>query len=110
MWVFLGVRVGVPTCDNLVVSTSADGWYPRSFVLTDIVDSVSLWERDAELMSEAVARHDAIIGREVVVAGGALVRAKGEGDSSFSVFAHPARAVAAAMAIQRALGAETWPT
>ena len=45
--------------------TSIDGWYPRSFVLTDIVDSVSLWERDAEPMSKAVARYDAMIGREV---------------------------------------------
>src|ERR671910_912576 len=109
MWVFLGVRVGVPTCDNLVVSTSADGWYPRSFVLTDIVDSVSLWERDAELMSKAIARHDAIIGREVVAAGGTLVRSKGEGDSTFSVFAHPAEAVEAAAAIQGAVVAERWP-
>ncbi len=41
-------------CDNVAVPTSTDGWYPRSFVLTDIVDSVSLWERDAELMSRAV--------------------------------------------------------
>jgi hypothetical protein len=26
------------------------GWYPRSFVLTDIVGSVGLWEHDAELL------------------------------------------------------------
>jgi DNA-binding CsgD family transcriptional regulator len=52
--------------------------HPRSLVLTDIVDSVSMWERDAELMAQAVARNDAIIGREVVAAGGTLVRSKGE--------------------------------
>jgi DNA-binding CsgD family transcriptional regulator len=69
--------------------------YARSFVLTDIVGSVSLWERDPGPMSAAVARHDAIIGGEVVAAGGTLVRSKGEGDSTFSVFAHPAEAVAA---------------
>jgi class 3 adenylate cyclase len=92
------------------VPTSTDGWYPRSFVLTDIVDSVSLRERDSELMSRAVARHDAIIGREVVAGGGTLVRSKGEGDSTFSVFAHPAQAVAAAVAIQGAVAAERWPT
>lgn len=90
--------------------TGSGGWYPRSFVLTDIVDSVSQWERDAELMAEAVARHDAIIGREVATAKGELVRSKGEGDSTFSVFAHPAEAVAAAVAIQAAVGAEQWPT
>ena len=97
-------------CDNVAVPTSTDGWYPRSFVLTDIVDSVSLWERDAELMSRAVARHDAMISREVDAAGGTLVRSKGEGDSTFSVFAHPADAVAAAVAIQGAVAAERWPT
>jgi hypothetical protein len=72
----------VAGCDNVAVPTSTDGWYPRSFVLTDIVDSVWLWERDAELMSKAVARHDAMISREVVAAGGTLVRSKGEGDST----------------------------
>jgi hypothetical protein len=102
-----GVGAG---CDNVAVPTSTDGWSPRSFVLTDIVDSVSLWERDAEPMSKAVARHDAMISREVVAAGGTLVRSKGEGDSTFSVFAHPAEAVAAAVAIQGAVGAERWPT
>jgi predicted ATPase/class 3 adenylate cyclase len=91
------------------VLTSTDGWYPRSFVLTDVVGSVSLWERDAELMAQAVARHDAVIGREVVAVGGVLVRSKGEGDSTFSVFAHPAEAIAAAAAIQGAVGAEMWP-
>jgi predicted ATPase/class 3 adenylate cyclase len=93
----------------VVVPTGSGGWYPRSFVLTDIVGSVSLWERDPDLMAEAVARHDAIINREVSTAGGSLVRAKGEGDSTFSVFAHPAEAVAAAMAIQKAIATVQWP-
>jgi predicted ATPase/class 3 adenylate cyclase len=93
-----------------LVPTGAQGWYPRSFVLTDIVGSVSLWERDPELMATAVARHDAIIGREVRVAGGTLVRAKGEGDSTFSVFAHPVGAVAAAASIQAAVASERWPS
>ncbi len=104
-----GLEAGVG-CDNVAVSTGAGGWYPCSFVLTDVVDSVSLWERDAGLMSRAMALHDAIIGREVVGAGGTLVRTKGEGDSTFSVFAHPAEAVAAAVAIQGAVAAEEWPT
>jgi len=92
------------------VPTGSGGWYPRSFVLTDIVESVSLWERDADLMASAVARHDAIISREVSAAGGELVRAKGEGDSTFSVFAHPTQAMAAAMAIQKAVASEEWPS
>jgi class 3 adenylate cyclase len=93
----------------VAVPARADGWYPRSFVLTDIVDSVSLWERDTELMSMAIARHDAIIGRQVAAASGELVRSKGEGDSTFSVFAHPAEAIAAAAAIRAAVDAEAWP-
>jgi predicted ATPase/class 3 adenylate cyclase len=91
------------------VPTGSGGWFPRSFLLTDIVGSVGLWERDAESMAQAVAHHDAMIGREVAAAGGVLVRSKGEGDSTFSVFANPAEAVAAAVAVQEAMAAEPWP-
>jgi class 3 adenylate cyclase len=77
--------------------------------LTDIVGSVGLWERDAESMAQAVAHHEAMIGREVAAAGGVLVRSKGEGDSTFSVFAHPAEAVVAAVAVQEAMAAVPWP-
>jgi predicted ATPase/DNA-binding SARP family transcriptional activator len=86
-----------------------DGWYPRTFLLTDIVDSVSLWERDSAGMSRAVARHDSLIQDAVSVAGGQLVRTKGEGDSTFSVFPHPWDAVIAAGAIQDAVASEQWP-
>jgi predicted ATPase/class 3 adenylate cyclase len=92
------------------VPTGSGGWYPRTFVLTDIVGSVSLWERDPDLMALAVARHDTIISREVRTAGGTLVRSKGEGDSTFSVFTHPGEAVGAAMAVQEAVSSEEWPS
>jgi class 3 adenylate cyclase len=78
--------------------------------LTDIVDSVALWERDPNGMSVAVARHDEIVADAVTAAGGELVRAKGEGDSTFSVFAHPVEAVASAVGVQQAIAAEAWPT
>jgi DNA-binding SARP family transcriptional activator len=68
-------------------SGGGDSWYPRTFLMTDIVDSVSLWERDPTAMSQAVARHDTIIRDVVSASGGEFVRAKGEGDSTFSVFA-----------------------
>jgi predicted ATPase/class 3 adenylate cyclase len=84
-------------------------WYPRSFLLTDIVGSVSLWERDTDRMSRAVARHDEMIQLAVSAAGGELVRSKGEGDSTFSVFTHPAEALAAAVDIQHHIAAERWP-
>jgi predicted ATPase/class 3 adenylate cyclase len=92
-----------------VVPAGRGSWYPRSFLLTDVVDSVALWERDQNRMSLAVARHDDLIAGAVAAAGGELVRTKGEGDSTFSVFTHPVEAVAAAGAVQAALAAEVWP-
>ena len=69
------------SCENALVPSSGGRWYPRSFVLTDIVGSVALWERDAEAMSTAVACHDAIVGREVAAAGGELVTSLRNADS-----------------------------
>jgi predicted ATPase/DNA-binding SARP family transcriptional activator len=86
-----------------------NGWHPRTFLLTDIVDSVSLWERGPPAMSDAVARHEALIHDAVAASGGELVRTKGEGDSTFSVFLQPSDALTAATAIQETLAAEPWP-
>jgi DNA-binding SARP family transcriptional activator/class 3 adenylate cyclase len=85
-------------------------WHPRTFLLTDVVDSVSMWERDPAAMSDAVARHDTLIRDAIHAVGGELVRAKGEGDSTFSVFSRPWDAVAAAAAIHDAVAAEQWPS
>jgi DNA-binding SARP family transcriptional activator/tetratricopeptide (TPR) repeat protein len=93
-----------------VARATAATWYPRTFLLTDIVASVSLWERDPEAMSQAVARHDTILQDAVSASGGELIRAKGEGDSTFSVFVHPSDALTAAAAIHEAVAAEPWPT
>jgi tetratricopeptide (TPR) repeat protein len=54
-------------------------WYPRTFLLTDIVDSLSLWERDPTAMSQAVARHDTIIRDVVSASGGEFRRSQGRG-------------------------------
>src|SRR5215216_4737665 len=80
-----------------------------TFVLTDIEGSTRLWEDHHEAMARALATHDRLISTVVVDHGGRLVKAKGEGDSSFSVFDRPASAVAAALELQRALAAEPWP-
>ncbi|HZA78990.1 MAG TPA: BTAD domain-containing putative transcriptional regulator [Acidimicrobiales bacterium] len=92
-----------------LADSPTDRWSPRTFLLTDIVDSVSLWERDPEAMSTAVARHDALVRDAVNGSGGELVRTKGEGDSTFSVFAHPEGALAAAAATMEKLAGEPWP-
>jgi hypothetical protein len=83
---------GWSSCDTGCMAMGGDAWYPRSFLLTDIVGSVSVWERDAGRMSQAVARHDELVRSAVQAADGELVRSKGEGDSTFSVFTHPAGA------------------
>ncbi|MEA2645799.1 MAG: hypothetical protein QOE92_882 [Chloroflexota bacterium] len=68
-----------------------------------------MWERDPESMRPAMARHDRIIEEAVRRAGGNTLRAKGEGDSSFSVFDGARAAAEAALELQRALAREPWP-
>jgi class 3 adenylate cyclase len=80
-----------------------------TFVLSDVEGSTKLWEADAEAMEKALARHDAIFVQAVSEHGGMLLRHKGEGDSAFAVFGRASDAAAAALAAQRAFGAEPWP-
>ena len=80
-----------------------------TFLLTDIEGSSELWDRSAEAMAEALERHDAIVGRIVEGSGGTLLKHKGEGDSTLSVFADAGAAVHAAVDAQRQLLAEAWP-
>jgi predicted ATPase/DNA-binding SARP family transcriptional activator len=91
-------------------SVTADGWYPRTFLLTEVVDSVSLWERDPRAMAQALARHDTIVEDAVNSSGGELVRTKGEGDSTLSAFAHPADALQAAVTVHMAFAGQLWPS
>src|SRR5437588_5153001 len=58
-----------------------------TFLLTDVAGSTRLWESDPRRMSAAIAGHDEVVGLEVAAHGGILLKAKGEGDSTFSVFA-----------------------
>lgn len=81
-----------------------------TFLLTDIEGSTRLWESDADAMSRAMERHDAIIEGAADHRNGVVVRPRGEGDSRFAVFPNAADAVAAAVDIQRGLAAEEWPT
>ncbi|MCA1830589.1 MAG: tetratricopeptide repeat protein [Actinomycetota bacterium] len=81
-----------------------------TFVLTDIVGSTALWEADANAMLAAVARHQELVGGLAAANAGDLIRAQGEGDSSFAVFAAPLDAVRYVRDLQRAFAAEPWPT
>jgi len=81
-----------------------------AFLFTDIAGSTQLWDTQHAAMKQAHARQADIIAAGVTAHNGHVVRDRGEGDSTFSVFAAPADAVAAACDIQRALLAEEWPT
>jgi predicted ATPase/class 3 adenylate cyclase/DNA-binding CsgD family transcriptional regulator len=81
-----------------------------TFVLTDVVGSTASWERASEAMAAAIARHYELIDAVVMEHGGARPAEQGEGDSTVSVFAQPADALAAAVAIQQAVAVEAWPT
>jgi class 3 adenylate cyclase len=78
-----------------------------TFLLTDVEESTRLWEQDAAAMEAALARHDDILADAVTAHGGVLLKHKGEGDSTFSVFGRASDAVAAAVAAQHALTTES---
>jgi predicted ATPase/DNA-binding SARP family transcriptional activator len=80
-----------------------------TFLLTDIEGSTGLWESQPEAMTEALARHDELAAGVVATQRGVLVKTRGEGDSTFSVFASVSQAVAAAINLQAALLAEPFP-
>ena len=80
-----------------------------TFLLSDIVGSTALWERDSKTMADAVARHDVVMQDAVGAHRGMVLKARGEGDSTFSVFTRATDALAAALTAQRALHAEPWP-
>jgi class 3 adenylate cyclase len=60
-------------------------------------------------MPRAPARHERIIADATAAHYGAVLKQKGEGDSTFGVFARVSDATAAALACQRALQCEDWP-
>ena len=80
-----------------------------TFLLTDLEGSTPLWERHGAAMGAAVARHQELIAATVAAHGGRVIKTQGEGDSTLSVFARASDAVAAALAMQRALDREPWP-
>jgi predicted ATPase/DNA-binding SARP family transcriptional activator len=74
-----------------------------SFLLTDIVSSTELWELKSSEMAAAVRTHEQIIETTVTASGGHLLKRRGEGDSTMSVFDRAADAMAAAIALQKSL-------
>src|SRR5918992_1226538 len=80
-----------------------------TFLLTDIEGSSGLWEADSEGMAAALELHDELIAGTVGARAGRLLKAKGEGDATVAAFRRASDAVAAAVDIQEAFGAASWP-
>jgi class 3 adenylate cyclase len=97
----IALEIAVP--EQLSVVTRA-----VTFLLTDIEGSTAAWEADADAMATALARHDEIVEQVVTSRGGRLVKTRGEGDATFSVFDRPSGAAAAAIELQEAIRHEPW--
>src|ERR1022692_609772 len=76
--------------------------------MTDVERSTRLWQEDAAAMASAIARHDAIVAEVITAHEGRLIKARGEGDSTFSVFTSAADAAGAAVNLQVAIAQEPW--
>lgn len=81
-----------------------------TFVLSDVVGSTRLWEKAPTAMAAAVSRHEELIREAVEHHHGVLLKSRGEGDSTFSVFQRATDAVAAAIDAVDALADENWST
>ncbi len=79
-----------------------------TFLLTDIEGSTAAWEADAAAMAVALARHDELVEQVVTSRGGRLIKTRGEGDATFSVFDRPSAAASAAVELQDAITHEPW--
>ena len=77
-----------------------------TFLFTDIEGSTRLWEEHPTAMREALARHDAILRSAIQTTEGHVFKTMG--DAFDAVFPSAVDAAAAAVTIQRALGAEPW--
>jgi class 3 adenylate cyclase len=80
-----------------------------TFLLTDIVDSTSLWEHHPSAMDIALERHDHLVEEVVEASGGVLLKAKLEGDATVSVFPRASAGALAALALRDAIAVEPWP-
>ena len=78
-----------------------------TFLFTDVEGSTRLWATDRTGMEAAIGRQWAIIRDAVESEGGALYKTVGDGTQS--AFGSAPRALAAALAAQRALVHEPWP-
>jgi predicted ATPase/class 3 adenylate cyclase len=80
-----------------------------TFLLTDVEGSTFLWETAPEAMGAAIRRHYQLLDAAITLHNGVRPQEQGEGDSVVGGFARASDALAAALDIQRACCAESWP-
>ena len=80
-----------------------------TFVLTDIEGSTELWEADPTGMAVALELHDELVARSADSHGGRLLKTKGEGDSTVTVFRRASDAVASTVELRDLLAGASWP-
>jgi LuxR family maltose regulon positive regulatory protein len=100
----VGVGGDAPLAVSLSQQTLPSGTV--TFLFTDIVGSMQLWEQHHEAMGTALARHDRVLRQAIDAHGGVVF--KTVGDSVHAVFARAPGALAAALDAQRALRQEPW--
>jgi class 3 adenylate cyclase len=99
----LGAKLDEERVDELLGRVEGS----RTFLFTDIVDSTRLLATlGDEKWRKLLARHDEIVRERIRSSGGEVI--KHTGDGFFAAFESPKAAVDAAIAIQRALDAETF--
>ncbi len=77
-----------------------------TFMFTDIEGSTQLWEQHTEEMQAALARHDHLLQEAIAAHDGSIIKTTGDGWQA--VFSSGLDAVQTALAIQRAIAAESW--
>jgi predicted ATPase/class 3 adenylate cyclase len=80
---------------------------PLTFLFTDLENSTPLWEKCPDDMQQASARHDLLLREAIETHGGWVVKTTGDG--FHAAFESPLDGVAATLAGQQAISAETWP-
>jgi class 3 adenylate cyclase len=78
------------------------------FLFTDIEGSTRLWQADETAMRSALSRHDQLLRKVIAEHEGTVFSAMGDGMAA--AFGSASAAVSAAVAAQRRLAAERWPT
>ena len=78
-------------------------------MLTDVEDTARLFARHPDEAARALRRQEELIAAAAAICRGAPHEERGDGGSTFAVFARASDALACALEVQRAIEREDWP-